>query len=302
MINDPFEPKASNKLGTITMLGLAVVLIFIGVKKTPAAYGSTPTRYPVLAACTRFEYNLFRDYDFTLFTAPSAIEQSGGDVYHWRRDFHNTVRNVVDEHMLGSSNCLASTHAQSYSPRAALTELALKLPTWRPLTWQIDNEQHLTNWWDIFDPNIPIIWEQVNENYTYLSQIDVGTVLLEYLRMYECALIERSVFLASHTVMQEGRRNAAMGIGNPWIFQLMLVANRAVTDRRIIMEELVIARRAIHRTVTFLSGYNRLSLIGMEMQCMQQGSMDFRNSMSLAATASSCMPRLLYHKDVLRDY
>jgi len=278
------------------MLLLAAILIVIGAEKVPAAYGSTPTRYPVLAPCTRFEYNLFKDVDFSVFG--NAAKDAKGDVDKWKETFHETVSGVVEEHFDQTipPKCTGSTHEQAYAPRTKLITLATKLPSWDPNTWQKYNQNS-----GIFS-NIFNLGGMVNYNAVYLSQLDIGTVLLEYLNMYECALVERSLLLPSHTSSQEARREKAIRGALPLWLEMIMTANVAWTDRATILEELLVARRAVHRTVVFLSGYNKLSLLDMEIKCFQQASLDVRNGLALSADAASCLPRIWNAKDPMRDY
>ena len=284
------------------MFIISISLTMIGVKKTPAAYGNAPNRYPILAACTRFEYNLFRSVDFSVLGNANAVKAAPGDVEYWRNTFHTTVSSVVDEYFTPAKlECSGSSHAQAFPPRPILLKLANTLPSWRTLTWQLHNEKTSSNWWDIFSGG-NVDWTQVNYNSLHLSELDIGTVLLEYLRMYECALVERTLFLPTHTLDQVSKREALLSGNILPTLEHMIVAVIVWTDRETIIEELLIARRAINRTVTMLSGYNRFNVLNMELQCLQQASLDMRNGLALAADSASCLPRIWNAKDPLRDY
>jgi hypothetical protein len=284
------------------MLLVSALITSVGIQKVPAAFGNTPKRFPILAACTRFEYNLFRDAKFQGLTR-DKVRIADSDVEKWRKTFHGTVSEVVEEHMeYTPPDCTGTSHAQAFVPKDKLTRLAHSLPSWRTLTWQLSNEGSGSRWWDIFNLG-SVDWKTVNTNSLYLSQLDIGTVLMEYLRMYECALVERSYFLSSHTLDQETRREEALGLSNLiTLLDRSLVTLAAWNDREAILEELLIARRSIHRTVTLLGGYNRFGILNMELQCLQQASLDARNGLALAADAASCMPRIWNAKDTLRDY
>jgi hypothetical protein len=120
--------------------------------------------------------------------------------------------------------------------------------------------------------------------------------------MYECALVERTLFLPTHTLDQESKREALLSGNILPTLEHMIVAVIVWTDRETIIEELLIARRAINRTVTMLSGYNRFNVLNMELQCLQQASLDMRNGLALAADSASCLPRIWNAKDPPRDY
>ena len=297
--------------GTIPMFILALLLIFVGAQKTPAAYGNIPKRFPILAACTRFEYNIFENTDFDDYESPEVTTVS--DISRWMDQYHGTVSTIVDESFGGSPESTVCT-APSYEglfPATQLKQLASTLPSWYRLTWQVPPPD--TDPSDIHpDPNL------INTNANRLGQLDVGTVLLEYLRMYECALVERSLFLITDTLTQEREREERMKelksetSGNALEALLKVLKRRpmnwtsylhfVIRDRQIILNELITARRSLNRTLTFLSGFNRMKPIDMELKCLQQASLDVRNGLALAADASSCLSRIWNAKDVLRDY
>jgi len=300
--------------GTIPMFVFALLLIFLGAELTPAAYGNIPKRFPVLAACTRFEYNIFKGTDFDDFKFPEVTTVS--DVSRWTKQYHETVSGVVDEVFGGTPGppiCTAPSYEGllplSASPQ--LGELASSLPSWNSLTWQVPPAGTDPGDFDA-DPDL------MNTNASSLSQLDVGTVLLEYLRMYECALVERSLFLIKDTYNQEQNRDKRMDdlkieISDDALKSLLIFLKRRPLnwamyvnfvsgDRQIILSELTQARRSLNRTLTFLAGFNRMRPIDIELKCLQQASLDVRNGLALAADASSCLPRIWNSKDVLRDY
>lgn len=296
------------------MFVLALLLIFMGAQTAPAAYGNIPKRFPVLAACTRYEYNIFKGTDFNKYKFPEVTTVS--DVSRWTKQYHETVSEVVDEVFNGPPGppvCTAPSYEGllplSASPK--LGELASSLPSWNSLTWQVPPAGTDPEDFDA-DPDL------MNTNAGKLSQLDVGTVLLEYLRMYECALVERSLFLIKDTYDQEKDRDKRMENlktevsgdvleslliflkGRPLNWPMYL--NFFVGDRQIILSELTQARRSLNRTLAFLAGFNRMRPIDIELKCLQQASLDVRNGLALAADASSCLPRIWNIKDVLRDY
>ncbi|MBU0766279.1 hypothetical protein KKF55_00630 [Patescibacteria group bacterium] len=298
--------------GTIPMFILAMLLIFIGAEIAPAAYGNIPNRYPILAACTRFEYDNFKSVDWNRYEYPEVTTIS--DVSLWMNQYHENVGEVVTEALGGNGEpprCTASSYEEMLPLTGKLGQLAATLPSWHSLTWQLPPNDIATDDFDS-DP------ELINSNLSSLSQLDVGTVLLEYLQMYECALVERSLFLARDTYKQEQGREKKLislknGAAGDVLEALVRILKRrplewgryinfVIGDRQIILQELTIARRSLERTLTFLSGFNHLRPIDMELTCLQQASLDVRNGLALAADASSCLPRVWNNKDVLRDY
>ncbi|MCF7844707.1 MAG: hypothetical protein K9M03_02670 [Kiritimatiellales bacterium] len=308
----PAKKTSNNKMdGTIPMFIFALILIVIGAELAPAAYGNIPKRYPILAACTRFEYDIFESIDFDDIEYEDVMKIS--DVSKWMKQYHSTVGAVVEESYKGSGSpvCTASSYEQMLPLKGSLKRLAESLPSWKKLTWQIPPR-------DIDPDDFEVDPQRNNDNINKLSQLDVGTVLLEYLQMYECAMVERSLFLVRDTLSQEQNREKRIkelkedASDDVLEALLKIIKNRPLSwaryiefvagDRQLILQELTQARRSLERTLSFLSSYNRMRPIDMELTCLQQASLDIRNGLALAADASSCLPRIWNNKDVLRDY
>ena len=179
-----------------------------------------------------------------------------------RRDYHATVEQVVSAH--AEEPRVVCTENVREVPTAALNDLAEKLPPWRT----------------------PIKLAGLRES-------DIGAVLLEYLRVYECTLKEHEYF--GSTRVAEDTQDS-LGIFN--IFTFM----RTSAERNdLIRKELVFARRALERTLQLMGGIDRLRPVDASLECLQRSSVDVRNLVGLAADASSCLPRALDAKTSLRD-
>lgn len=311
----------NNKVVTIFLFVLSFILIFGGIEKISAAYGNTPYRYPILPACTRFEYDIFKSIDFDDEEEDEADEdydytdkddiKKMSDVDKWIRLYHKTVGEVIDEQFEDTSpECVGATYAQALSPKAKLWNLAGRLPSWNDYTWQYplpdtDGDGLPGPPDDTANPPVPNPAGPLNNNLYRLSQLDMGTVLLEYLQMYECALVERSIFLPTETLDQEQRRSRRLGELPSPIKDLIFISevvNNAIADRKLIFDELLFARRSLKRTLALTTGYLRMKPMETEILCLQQASLDLRNSFALAADASSCLPRVWNIKTSLRNY
>jgi hypothetical protein len=169
--------------------------------------------------------------------------------------YHESVSLVVDAQILaaqdigaGALRCDAEDYRSLVPPTFALQALAAQLPPWQREGAMPD-----------------------------LAPSDVGSVLLEYLRIYECSLIERQYFLPA-IAASEGR-----GRGD--------YLDAKAKEEAVIREELRTARASLERTLVLLAGVDRLQPLVAETECLKRISLDLRNSLGLAAEAMSCMPR-----------
>jgi hypothetical protein len=222
---------------------------------------------PILGACTGREeedlYEITRE-DLQFPGPPDVIDM-------WTERYHKRVEQIVDEYLANMQfeiDCLNSNVDQLVPPGAQMLALAAQLPPWE------------------------------NGGGADLSYVDTPTVLLEFLRTYECALTER-YFFSFGDVTKElkeimARNDAELLWGE--------VIEEYVEQARKIGHEMSIARPAMNRVLTVTSGRGRLKNLDIEAECFYRATMDLRNAMSLAAEASACFPRVQDTKDPLRDY
>jgi len=179
------------------MLALAIVLWALVIEHVPAAYGNTPKRYPILAACTRLEYRIFNDVDFLDEDNPINYPEvlTRGDLSDWISTYHATVGGILASEV-GPANPMCTGGGFS-KPGGKLRSLAEKLPSWRIRTWDLPIKG---------DPPRDLDENIANYSSSNLTKAHVGVVLLEYLRMYECALVERGIFLPLEVLQQEQSR------------------------------------------------------------------------------------------------
>ena len=271
-----------------------------------AASAPPKPKFPALSACSRYEFPVFESLDFMAFGPNEEIILSATELSAWRDQFHGTVDGLVEEDIgrrTGGEHsalrqpdpplqCTANDYKGFYKPRGTLQGLASQLPLW----YRGDDYP-----WD----ERTIAARGINSQ--NLTQLDMPAVLMEYLRMYECAHIERHLGQIVDTSSEEWRRLEALeAFGFIQAFRVVLhageLAQKVIEQRKDSWYDLDIARVSVHRTLTLLAGINRLKLIDAELTCIQQASLDIRNGFALAADASSCLPRVWNAKDPLRDY
>lgn len=192
--------------------------------------------------------------------------------------YHATVAGVVNAHLseLADINtlplqCTANDYRGLLQPSTALSALAAQLPEWGP------------------------------SRAAKLSEADLGPVLLEYLRVYECALHERERFLVP-TVQDEKEKVVKDKDGN----DIRTIKTSDLVDekdrqQKILTEELLTARPALERTIAFLGVIDRLRPLSAELECLKRASLDLRNVTGLTAEAASCMPKIWDARGSLRD-
>jgi len=184
----------------------------------------------------------------------------------WPEIYHEQVDKVIEEYLNPRElQCDADDYETFLPPGPELFNLAIKLPTWKYA-------------------DVP------------LSEYDISRVLLEYLRVYECALMEFSEFITYDSALEE--------VSKPGYIEMFLpvLMEESMERSAIINEERAVARMALHRVLTILGNFGRLRPLEAELECTQRLSLDIRNISALTAETSSCLPRIWNAKDALRDY
>lgn len=191
---------------------------------------------------------------------PSSLDFSD-PIERLSEDYHQTVDAVVSAH--AEQRAIACSDNLKETPSAALRSLAEKLPPWK------DSE-------DLND----------------LAETDIGPVLLEYLRMYECALKEELFFMPSRVANDVELTN---------VVHLPVWLRTFAGRWRRIGDELFFARKTLNRTLTYIGGADRLRPVDASLECLQRSSLDIRNILGLTADASACLPRAWDARTSLRD-
>lgn len=259
--------------------GALMVALFIGavgIRMNGSLRGAVDTTvqgendHPILAPCSRFEER-YKD----------KAKFDGEYLSKWEDMYHETVDEVIEEHLKTPTlTCDASTYAAFLQAGPKLEELAKSLPTWQ-------------------------------DNSVRLSRFDLGRVLLEYLRVYECALDEYENGPSKYETALEVGQEEDDGIRTPdpepsikdFFLSIVWPELLEEDDKRleVIKREKIAARETLNRTLGIISALDRLRPLEMELQCMQQVSLDIRNITALSAEASACFPRAWTTKDILRD-
>ncbi|MBI1812831.1 hypothetical protein HYR82_03550 [Candidatus Peregrinibacteria bacterium] len=193
--------------------------------------------------------------------SPLLFPSGKGTFDTWIAQYHTAVDIVVSAHL--SERPMQCTATGSDLPSTPLLLLAGMLPPW-----------------------------QEPQKLLGLRESDMGAVLLEFLRVYECALRERETFLPI-AVAQEAAPATTFSLG-PHTTEMM-------REQTVIGRELTGDRNALHRTLLFLEGRDRLRPLATNMECLARASLDLRNTLGLAADASACMPRVWDARGSLRN-
>lgn len=194
----------------------------------------------------------------------------------WESYYHRVVDDVVDAHVetLRSTStaqlqCTAATTAGVLPPTDELRDLATVL-----LPWDTD------------------------EKIAALSELDMASVLVEFLREYECANLERSRRLSLS--VNEREKGTLSGATTETSWDLGAFMQEMEKQRARITQELRIARPSLERTLDALGGLDQFRSIAVEEECLKRASLDLRNVAGLLADAAACVSKVP-GKSSLRD-
>jgi hypothetical protein len=183
----------------------------------------------------------------------------------WPGIYHDTVREVVEAHLtsiegidVAGLQCLSEEYRALTPPTGYLRALAQQLSSW-----------------------------QTPSRLQALSEADMGAVLLEFLRVYECSLFERRNFLP-----------IILATGGP---DRGAYEKEKAAQEIIIKRELLISRPSLERTLALVGNFDRLRPLAAEAECIKRASLDLKNSLGLAAETSACLSRTWDARGSLRD-
>lgn len=240
-----------------------LLLAACGEQIGPEEYSARP-RSPCSAEGTPFADTPFADYDPT----------DGSATYQWHAIFERELRAVVDAHtqsLLGGEeegapriDCTAATYREMFPASPALRALAAKLPEFRDRAGR-------------------------------LSEMDIGVVLQEWLRVYQCALDEETLYAQPHIA----RDLQKIGMDDLTYGQ---VALQATTHAAYAENEMRWAASLMERVTTLIGGFGRLRPLYAELTCLERATADIHNNLSLLAEAGVCMPRSVNARSTLRDF
>jgi hypothetical protein len=194
----------------------------------------------------------------------------------WAKTYHDTVSAVVkaDIENLSSAQCLDG-ESNLPPPTPELLDLAKNLP----------------------------LWLASNARRNALSQSDIAAVLLEYLRTYECAMLEYRTFILTKLTDQSASIEAAEGPTGSGVIQTRIQFNEARRKHEEIIDfELTVSRQTLNRTLAITGKMSRLRPMLSDVNCFLAASPDLRNQFGLAAEIGSCLARVRDAQGSLRDF
>ena len=189
-------------------------------------------------------------------------------IKEWPKRYHDRVNLVVEEYFNTTDiDCAAEDYEALFEPGTELLDLAAALPPF-------------------------------NDPETRVTRFDTGRVLLEYLRIYECALNEYGMLVAYDTAQEEYDAFGEIDFATYFLSDLM---SDSFERRKLIEREKTVARTSLERTLYLIGSLDRLRPLEAELECAQRLTLDIRNLTALSAETSSCLVRT-GATDVLRDY
>lgn len=199
--------------------------------------------------------------DEILFPDNVDIPEGRTIVEGWAKLYHDRVRKIVDD-SLGQSEGNAACDGRSHvSASESLKSLARDL------------------------------------NETDARADEMPALLLRFLERYECALVEESLIAELRAEESASQQFAGAEEQDYAVTDLQAASQQ---ERRAIAVELLTARPAMHRTLTYLSGHGRFDSLNGALQCLIGATLDIRNALDLAAETSACMPRIWDARTSLR--
>lgn len=264
-----------SRLYTIGMVMLvlvaASVLIQYAFFSPKYITGALVQPTPILSSCSSANNEFFGlSYD-EVTTDNDVVDQ-------WSVKFHDVIDELVTAQLDETERtveCTAETMSEFLQPTTAMQNVVQE---WEPF---------------VSDPDT-----------TKLSRLDVGYVLLELLRQYECALQERQYFLYGQLSQELVAEQFNLGLfrdNDDSYVTAQAVSREAGEQQQKIVRELVISRKAVEQAVRMLNGKERTAIVRAEVECLERASLDIRNATGLAAEANSCLPRIWNAKDTLYD-
>ncbi len=249
-----------------SLLSLALLLSACGQQLYPTEFTGQP-QPPCTVAGTPFAKKDFAKYE----------KKSDPPEYQWDDLYKEQLKKILTAHekMLFSSKeqeleCAAPSYQQLLPASPPLKELAGQLPAYK-------------------------------NRASKLSEMDIVPVLLEWQRTYECAMHEESVYASPH-VQKELSNNDGGVFDDSVPLSFPGIAQEVARRQAFIEWEVKSSRAILERLVTLLGGFDRLRPLSAELLCLGRASADIRNSLSLVAESSACLPRALDVKDSLRDF
>lgn len=193
--------------------------------------------------------------------------------------YHRATGIVINAHIGqlkgdGEDACNGEDTLATYPPSTPLKNLARQLPPWQ-------------------DP------QRLNA----LSETDLTSVLLEHLRLYKCALLEKREGRIIDQIWTERTPSSAASASasSSKAYDFPTIWEEADFTRRKVDREVEISQVALERTIAFLGGIDRLHRPDNDLECIRRASLDLRNVLGLLAETLSCSTRIFDARGSLRD-
>jgi hypothetical protein len=200
---------------------------------------------------------------------PQTYDAAGA----WRTTFRKTMEDLLEQHrrqMTAPPMCDGNIRTP---PSDTLKKIASKLSPWKD-----------------------------DGNMEELGEEDMAAVALSYTSAYECALKERSTTIFSSKYFAHpsngGESNASSSVSG---LPVNVFADDVQSEKRVIEQELLIARPTVHRALTLVAGQGRTQPLMNSLRCLELASIDIRNALGLAAQLTSLLPRAFDASTTLRN-
>jgi hypothetical protein len=220
---------------------------------------------------------------------PLTIPQNQEDYDRMRRDgrapmsiqqaaqlYHQTVGGVIDAHMELHTNKASVCQETPANAGASgpLSALAASLPPWKSETRK-----------------------------NALMEREMHGVLLEYLRIYQCSLLEYKDAAYEPAISWWYTQQNLTVVSDEYVDSISRenALTAAGEIQRLVDREAGIARTALQRTLAFVGGVDRLHAGDVDFECVRRASMDLRNVMGLLSEALSCSAKALDARGSLRE-
>lgn len=247
--------------------------------------------YPILGSCSGRDSTAFGNVSDPLYE--QCMTSVGDEPYcsslypparmpfaEWAPRYHGNVDAVIDQYLGNHVNEDFAYRRLPSSPQRCSGELRDTAPS------RLVSIAQSLEPWAMSSPS--------------LQSSDIAPVLLEYLRVYECSLAERTTTLDIWHEETERRNGLPGGLdANPLTYASLFEA--WFEQGKEIREELRIARPTLERALALIGTIQMTRAIEQDSECIQRAGVDIRDAIALSADTASCLPRIWNARDPLRD-
>jgi len=244
------------------------VMAFVVLMHNRAPASQAANDQPLLGSCSGS--TVIFPNDVSIFDPGYLVDSDGafrptGKLDAWRQRYDSNINDIIKAHT--EDRAIQCTEIARESPSGFLRSVAKDLAPW-----------------------------STPERLDALSEEDMGAVLIEQLRVYQCRIREQLLFRTVRTDLETLKRQGTLtklSIGTEW----MAYSEQTAWAER----EFVESSKALLRTLKFLEGANRLRPLDDSLECLARTSLDIRNTLGLAADVSACLPRVWDTRGTLKN-